>query len=197
MVTKTTTGAQAVNVPAPDFQVIEFRVRGVTPLIMHQWSDKAKQVILDKHMKKARAAKEAKNPEQDYYDSMYILPGGNPMEGPYGFPSIAFKAAMVRAGTYVEQKMTYLRGAFHVLGDMVRIEGIPQMREDMVRVQMTVDVRFRAEFPEWEADIPVRINARAISAEQVANLLVTAGFSVGIGEWRPEKDGQNGMWELM
>lgn len=54
----------------------------------HAWSEKAKRQMLDKQMKKAQSAKEAKSPEQDYHDSLYHLEGGG-----YGFPAVAFKAA--------------------------------------------------------------------------------------------------------
>lgn len=182
-----------VTIPAPDIRRATFRVIGVAPLICHAWSEKAKKQMLDKQMKKATSAKAAKDPEQDFRDSLYPMPDGNG----FGFPAIGFKSAMVRAGTYLDLKMTFLRGAFHVDGEFVRIEGEPKMREDMVRVGMgTADIRYRGEFDPWAANIDVRYNARAISQEQVANLLVTAGFSVGVGEWRPERDGQYGMWEL-
>jgi len=58
---------------------------GDSPLITHQWSAKAKKMMLDKQMKKATGAREAKNPEQDYKDSLYVHPDGG-----YGFPAIAF-----------------------------------------------------------------------------------------------------------
>lgn len=177
---------------APDLRTVEVTVRGTSSLICHKWSEKAKKQMLDKQMKKASKGKEAKDPEQDYWDSLYHLPGGK-----FGFPAIGFKAAMVRAGTYADFKMTFLRGAFHVLGEYVEIDGEPQMREDMVRIGMgTADIRYRGEFPEWTATLPIRYNARAISLEQLMNLVVIAGFSVGVGEWRPEKDGQHGTFEI-
>lgn len=182
-----------ITVPAPDIQTATFRLVGVSPLICHAWSEKAKKQMLDKQMKKASPGKEAKNPEQDFLDSLYPMPDGDG----YGFPAIAFKAAMVRAGTYLDLKMTFLRGAFHVPGELIHIEGEPQPREDMVRVGMgTADIRYRGEFMPWAVELPIKYNARVISDEQLANLLVTAGFSVGVGEWRPEKDGSYGMWEL-
>lgn len=182
-----------ITVPAPDIRQASFHLVGTSPLICHAWSEKAKRQMLDKQMKRASPGKEAKNPEQDYLDSLYPLEN----VGEYGFPSIGFKAAMVRAGTYLDLKMTFLRGAFHVPGEFTQIIGEPQPREDMVRVGMGVaDIRYRGEFDPWAADLNVKFNARVISEEQLANLLVTAGFSVGVGEWRPEKDGSYGMWEL-
>ena len=181
-----------VNVPAPEIHEVAFHLVGTSPLICHKWSEKAKKEMLDKQMKKATKGKEAKDPERDYRDSLYEHPDGG-----YGFPAIAFKAAMVRAGTYVDLKMTHLRGAFHIPLELVKIAGEPERREDMVRVGMgTADIRYRGQFMPWEADVPVLFNARVISEEQLANLMVTAGFSVGVGEWRPERDGSYGMWTL-
>ena len=175
-----------------DTRRLELKVRGLAPLICNRWSEKAKKQMLDKQTKAAKLAKEAKDPEADFRGSLYQYPGGG-----YGFPSVAFKAATVRAGTYCDMKMTYLRGAFHVLGDLVKIEGEPHSREDMVRVGMgTADIRYRAEFPEWSATLPIILNMRALSIDQLVNLLNLAGFAVGVGEWRPERDGQFGLFEV-
>ena len=68
----------------------------------------------------------------------------------------------------------------------------------MVRVGMgTADIRFRGEFNEWEALIPIRYNAGVLTAEQIVNLFQLGGFAVGIGEWRPEKGGVHGMYEVV
>lgn len=178
---------------------VVFRIVGASELICHRWSEKAKQMMLDKQMKKAATAKEAKDPEQDYQDSLYVLPEWQQDETGhvYGFPATAFKSAMVRAGTYLDMKMTFLKGALHVDGEFVPIQGEPHMREDMVRLNgMTADIRYRGAFMPWQADVPITFNSSNLSYEQVANLLQQAGFSVGIGEWRPEKNGQYGRWTL-
>lgn len=60
----------------------------------------------------------------------------------------------------------------------------------------TADIRYRAEFPDWKARVLVRYNANVLSEAQILNLLNVAGFAVGVGEWRPEKDGQYGMFHV-
>ena len=79
---------------------------------------------------------------------------------------------MVRAGTYLDLKMTFLRGAFHVPGELTRIEGEPRPREDMVRVGMgTADIRYRGEFDPWAVDLNVKFNQeKAISYSYEAEL---------------------------
>nr|WP_321985326.1 hypothetical protein [uncultured Lichenicoccus sp.] len=182
-----------IQLPRLDVQLLHVRLVGDSPLICHAWSHKAKKQMLDRQMKKARAGKEAKVPEQDYEDSLYKLP-----EGRYGFPAVAFKSAAVSACRFADGvRMTEARGAFHIVGEMVTIEGEPKPREDMVRVGMgTADIRYRGEFKAWSVDLAVRFNANALSAEQIVNLLNTAGFGVGVGEWRPERNGSYGMFHV-
>ena len=183
---------QEVKLAGLAIEGIRLRLVGTSPLIVHKWSEKAKKQMLDKQMKRASQGKAAKDPDQDYRESLYIRD-----DGTYGFPAVAFKAAAVRAGTYCEMKMVFLRGAFHVEGDLVHVEGEPQRREDMVRVGMgTADIRYRAEFADWSALLRVEFNARAVSEVQVVNLIEVAGFSVGVGDWRPEKDGDHGRFRV-
>ena len=184
--------SQEVKLTGLAIDGLRLRLIGTSPLIVHKWSEKAKKQMLDKQMKRGSQGKAAKDPDQDYRESLYIRE-----DGTYGFPAVAFKAAAVRAGTYCEMKMVFLRGAFHVEGDLVHVEGEPQRREDMVRVGMgTADIRYRAEFADWSALLRVEFNARAVSEEQVVNLIEVAGFSVGVGDWRPEKDGDHGRFRV-
>lgn len=178
---------------------------------MHKWSEKAKKEILDKQMKKAGKGKEAKDPVRDFIDSIYWL-DGEPEEktvdgfneaiksgAMFGLPSVAFKASAVSAGyrAGVTKNMVTMNGAFHIDGEFVEIYGTPEMREDMVRVGMGVaDIRYRGEFKEWYAFFDVKYNASVISLEQLCNLFNLGGFSCGLGEWRPEKGGVNGMFHV-
>lgn len=200
----------SIELPRLDIRMMEVQLIGDSPLIVHAWSEKAKREMLQKQMKAAKGAKEAKNPKADYEAAMYRLPDGG-----FGFPSVAFKAAAVTAGTSVAGLTKIAaRQAFHILGEdvdvkgafegssarinLVRIEGAPPtMREDMVRVGLgTADLRYRPEFPFWFANVLVRYNANVLSESQILNLINTAGFAVGVGEWRPEKDGQSGMFHV-
>lgn len=200
-----------ISIPAIDIRHITLKIVGDSPLIMHKWSEKAKREMLDKQMKKASKGKDAKDPVVDFIDSMYWLEG-EPIEkteagfnkaikngARFGFPSVAFKASAVAAGyrAGVTKDKVSTNGAFHIDGEFTEIVGTPTMREDMVRVGMgTADIRYRGEFANWCAEITVRYNSAAISAEQVVNLFNLGGFACGLGEWRPEKGGVNGMYHV-
>lgn len=181
-----------IELPPIDIQRIGLTLVGDSPLIVHAWSEKAKRQMLDKQMKRAKQAKEAKDPEADYEACFYRTEGGA-----YGFPAIGVKSAMVSACRFVSMKMTEARGAFHIDCEMVEVIGDPRPREDLVRVGMgTADIRYRPEFPSWRIPLEIKYNAGAISAEQIANLANTAGFAIGIGEWRPERNGQYGRFHV-
>lgn len=186
------TAATAIELPPIRIETISLMLVSDSPLIVHAWSEKAKRQMLDKQMKKAKQARDAKDPEADYEACFYRTEGGG-----YGFPAIGVKAAMISACRFADMKMTAARGAFHIDAEMLPVIGEPRMREDMVRVGMgTADIRYRPEFPEWRIPVTLKINSSVISPEQVANLLNIAGFGVGIGEWRPEKNGQYGRFHV-
>lgn len=199
-----------INIPRQEVGLMEVLIVGDAPLIVHKWSAKAKKEMLDKQMKKAKPAKAAKDPTQDFKDSIYYLPDGS-----CGFPSVAFKASAVTAVTSVAGlTKVEARQAFHILGEdvdvpgafpgsisrdnLVKIEGgEPRMREDMVRVGMgTADLRYRAEFWPWSSRVLVRYSKDVLSEEQILNIINRAGFGVGVGEWRPEKDGNKGLFHV-
>lgn len=203
---KTDETVVAVEIPAIAIEHFSLKLVGDSPLITHAWSEKAKKMILDKHMKKATTGKDAKDPYQDFCDSMYWLTDKPEKPTPedvakasFGFPVTAFKAAAVDAGYQqgVIDKKTTARGAFHIDGEFAVIEGTPEPREDMVRIGMgTADIRYRAEFKQWSTVLNIRYNPRAMSKEQIINLFNIGGFANGVGEWRPSKDGAYGTFHV-
>lgn len=175
-----------------DKQRLNVRIEGDSGLIVHAWSHKAKEMMLAKQMMKGTQAKEAKDPQKDYEDSMYPFPGGG-----YGFPAIGVKACAIRGAKTLGMVMTDARSAFHIDADLVKINGEPHPREDMVRISMgTADIRYRGEFNPWSIDLPITYNRRAISPEQIVAMLEAGGFGVGVGEWRPENGGQFGRFHV-
>ena len=209
-----TTVTKEISIPAIDIKYVTFKVIGDTPLIMHAWDIKTKQEMLDKMLGKAKAkVRDIKDPVREFIYSMYWLSGApfdNPTEegfkqaiksgnATFGFPSVAFKASAVSAGyrSKVTKDKVSMYGAFHIDGEFVQINGTPNMREDMVRVANGApDIRYRGEFPKWDAEITVKYNAGVVSEEQVANLFNLGGFACGLGEWRVEKGGMMGMYHV-
>ena len=185
--------AQVLEIPPLTTKTVVVRIVGDSELITHNWSEKAKKEMRDKQMGRARTKKEPKVPEAEYEGAFYRMPDGTP-----ALRTIAFKAAAVDAATQVAGlTKVFLRGSFHVVGELVPINGDPYMREDMVRVGMgTADIRYRPGFPQWSVDLPIRFNPNSVTLEQLVHLLNQAGFSCGVGEWRPQKDGPYGMFHV-
>jgi hypothetical protein len=200
-----------VIIPKPNHSTLEVKLIGSSPLIMHAWSSKAKKEILDKQQKKAKNAKQARDPDREYEESIYYLAPPTkdgikrlgtledwadvPMEKRrFCFPANAVKSALVDACSFVQDLTKVLaRGALFIEDGVVEIIGKPQKRDDMVTIGMgTKDLRFRAEFETWHTTFRVVYNADILSPEMILNLFAHAGFSVGLGEWRPQKDGVNG-----
>lgn len=198
-----------VEIPAIELATFNVKIVGDSPLIVHAWSEKAKKMMLEKQMKKASKGKEVRNPHKEYADCFYWLSerlSDDPTDeeianATFGFPTVAFKACAINAG-YQQgciEKKTTMRGAFHIQGEYAVIDGKPRMREDMVRlggISSPADLRYRPEFVDWSTVLTITYNKNAVTPEQIINILNIGGFSNGVGEWRPEKDGQFGMFHV-
>ena len=176
-----------------DIRRIAITVRGTSPLISNKFSQEALGMMRDKQQGKAKAKKKAKDPEADMRGSMHFTEKGKP-----GFPAVAFKAAAVEAARFVDYgrkfSMTSAKLMFHTVGDVLELMGEPEMYEAPVRNATGVcDIRYRAKFPEWGCRIVVEYNENAISRDQLVSLFEIAGFSCGVGAWRPSsKEAKNG-----
>lgn len=175
---------------------------GTTPLIVHKFSEKSKRQMLDSQQGR-RSPKETRDPKAEYEASFYRTKSG------YGFPVTAFKAATVGAARFYgkDVKMTEIRQFVFMRGvysdndpqQLVEIVGEPRMREDVVRLggpSRSADLRFRPEFPEWSAVLEVVYVRSCISRESVLSLIDAGGMGIGIGEWRPEKRGEFGQYQV-
>ncbi len=189
-----------LTIPPILLKTVKIKIKGTAPLLMHKFSMKAQKQIADKQQGKAKNKKAPKDPKAEFEAAIYYMPGS---KNKYGFPASAFKKAAISACRYVDGvTMTHAKGAFHVLSDLVeiKIKGKPIMREDTVRIggfgSKVTDLRYRPEFRNWKCELVIRYNTSAITPEQIAHLLNVAGFSIGIGDWRPEREGSFGMFEV-
>lgn len=186
------------KIPAPKIQLMKVKITGTAPLIFHKWDEKAIRMILDKQMKKASPGREIRNPEKEYENSFYYDASGK-----IAFPARNIKQAIVGSGRFLQDiKMTVLRGSIFVRGDKDGFIPVvykkKSMRQDMVTVGMgSADIRFRGQLEDWSMDLLIEYDADILSGEQVLNLLQRAGFSQGLGEWRPEKNGDYGTFSVV
>jgi hypothetical protein len=186
---------------------------GDTPLIVHAWSEKAKGKMLEKQVKAVRGGKDARDPQQDFVDSLYEMG-----DGTYGFPSTGLKNCImsvahkdkgvaktgVLAALWIDAEMVRVRPArAGAICDMplIRIYGAkPEMREDMVRVgqglNKTSTLAYRGQFTVWGCKVTGRFNSDILTQEALGFLVEEAGMACGIGEWRIEKRGVFGSFHL-
>lgn len=177
-------------------EVVEFAIRevtipitGISPLIVHAWSEKSIKMIADKQAGKAKNKKhDIRDPESDYQNAKHRSPLGFE-----GYPAAGFKAAMIRGAKMIGMVMKDTQTAFFIKADceetqLIKINGESRMRTDMVRVGMGAsDIRYRPEYPEWTANLTIEFNEGVLSVDQVYQLVKAAGYGCGIGEMRPEK----------
>lgn len=177
-------------------EVVEFSIRqvtipivGISPLIIHAWSEKSIKMIADKQAGKAKNKKhEIRNPEEDFESAKHIS-----VSGWEGLPAAAVKAAMIRGAKMVGMVMKDTQAAFFVNAEceqtqLIRIHGESRMRTDMVRVGMgAADIRYRPEYPEWYCELNIDFNEGLISIDQLHQIVKAAGYGNGLGEMRPEK----------
>lgn len=195
------TGQEQIVISKLDSATMTIPILGTSPLIMHNWSEKAKRQMLD-NMQGRKSPKAPKDPEAEYEAAFYRTTAGG-----YGFPVLAFKAATVEASRQYGKSVTKvgLRQTLFFTGEYSKvagqalfdITGEPHMREDVVRVGMSgTDLRYRPEFPEWTTVLTVTYIKSALTQESVLSLVDAGGVTVGVGEWRPEKDGDFGTYRV-
>ena len=194
------TEVAAIQIDRVPAETVLVPIIGTSPLIVHRFSEKAKRQMLDTQQGRKKI-KENRDPQADYESSLYKLDDGR-----CGFPVLGFKAATVGAARFYgkDVTMTSLRQCLFMHGEqskaagqsLVPLVGEPIMREDMVRVGMGTDLRYRAEFPEWSAILKVTFITSMLSRTSVVSLIDAGGMGVGVGEWRPERKGDFGTFQV-
>lgn len=190
-----------VNIDRIDADSVRVPIIGTAPLIMHNWSEKAKRQMLD-NMQGRKAPRTLKDPEAEYESAFYRT-----KEDGYGFPVLAFKAATIDASRFYGKNVTKvgLRQSLFFTGTyspscnmaLVEITGTPRMREDVVRVGMSgTDLRYRPEFPEWSTEIVVTYVKSTLTLDSLLSLIDAGGIGTGVGEWRPQKNGDFGTYKV-
>lgn len=185
--------ASSIVIQQPTILSISLEVEGTADLIQNRFSQKAVEEMLRKHMG-ISVQREKKKPREVLEDATIYN-----TDRRVCVPPTAFKLAMIAAaGQLKGLKKTELKTALFVVGNSVPItyrEMLPRM--DMTRLSgigRTPDVRFRPSFQDWKARLTIQFGD-TLSVETVVDLLNRAG-RVGVGEWRPQRNGSHGTFKV-
>ena len=187
-----------VKLEAVKIENLQINIEGTTPLIIHKFSDKAKKQMVDKQTGKT-SQKKHRDIKAEVEACKYYM-----SKGRIGFPCGGFKKAMVEVGPYLDGlDKKKVKGSMYVIGEENNLVPIAfeeeAVNEAIVRLSgpgRTAMVRYRPEFRKWTANLNIQYNANMITPEQIVNLVNMAGFHIGVGDWRPQRDGINGMFRV-
>lgn len=177
---------------------VRLTIKGTSPLIQHQWNEKAKKAMRDKHAGKKTKTREVRDPKEEGEAAAYRTDLGE-----YGIPLLALKSSILAAAHKdIGIEKTLVRKALFIPSKdskgilPMRCEE-PTIQEDMVRVgQGSADLRYRPYFYAWSCDVTFEIDSELLTVDDLLALVDRAGFGVGLCEWRPEKGGEFGRFEV-
>ncbi len=192
----------AVQITAPKIEILAVRIVGTAPYVQLRFSEKAMNAMAEKMMAGSQAtkkkAREARDFDEDFRQAQHLSE-----EGWNGIPAGAFRNAMVSACRLVGFKMTLAKLSLFVDHDgidkidavpLIRIDGTPEPLRMHVRNATGVcDLRVRAKFWPWSAELRIKYDAGQFSATDACNLINRVGAQVGIGEGRPDSKSSAGM----
>jgi hypothetical protein len=197
-------GPATVEIPLITTYTIDVCVLGKRPLICNRMSEKAQRELLSPAGRKTTAQKQSTlkhNPLEEFRASPYILKEDDAPTY-LALMSSAFKGAMATAALDLPgANKTQIGRLVWVEGDYTPVYGIPQLFMAVTRsadMNKTPDIRTRAIVKHWAAKVAVSFVTPLINEQAIANLMVAAGQTVGVGDYRPQKGkGTYGQFEVV
>lgn len=201
--TTTKTKEVPIAIQAPDFQRVKLAIRGVAPLVVNRFSQKAMQIMKETQEAGSTAkSKRARDPKD--FEALFEAAKHVSQEGWEGIHAAAFRNGAISACRAVGYKMTHAKLAFTVIADGYdRVDGAPLVRlttgvaEQWVAPTRNqtgvIDLRSRPMYREWGADLLIQFDAGMLTAGDVVNLISRVGMQVGVGEGRPDSKNSAGL----
>lgn len=179
---------------------IEVEIRGITPLLIHRFGEQAE-------MEKAnrRIVVETRDPREEATKHAYIAKNGT-----FYFSAFSIPNSMGNAGASHKQKgsrktLRYVvPSAIRMTDDTITILNGNGPAKDFEVDSRPVTIpatkgrvmRHRPRFDVWSATFDVRVNETILPVDFVLQLLTEGGQQIGIGDYRPEKGGPFGVFNV-
>lgn len=190
----------------------EITIKGIRPLIQHNGvsgldtrspANIEKAEITRKRGSNRTAVDDARLRELECQVSLYLDTHGAPT-----IPEAAFRSCIETAARRLKQGPQVREGL--IVTEVVSFDYDRERYGTTVdelgkTAQFTVPVkvgqsrieRTRAKFDEWSATFRVDTDPELVDVDQLASWLDIAGGRIGLGDWRPEKSGIFGRFEMV
>lgn len=199
------TPEERVSITPLKERVLIVAIKGLTPLKVLRFSEKAKNEMMKNQQAgsqaKSKKIRTARDFNADYEQAKFICKDPKNLEW-LGINATGIRNACIETCRMCGFVMTKARMSIFVLEDgfdkfdrtpLVRIEGDPEISIDPVRnANGGADLRARVCFPEWKAYPMIRFDEDQFSVSDVLNLMVRVGKQNGLGEGRPNSSNGNG-----
>lgn len=192
--------ATEIKIPRPLIATIDIKIQSMagSTMLQNRFTEEAGKKIKGVVTGAATQGRANVKPEEVFKAKQYRT-----NDGKLGVPGNAIKACMVKASDIAGLKMTHMRKAFFVIGEIIPFSknSKPVLHETFLNLPKggrTLVVR--PEIKTWELVVSIRFNVNYISKEQVVNLLSLSGFHCGLLDYRPSSrtcSGPHGMFELV
>lgn len=186
-------------------KTVEVEITGKSPILLHRFSEEAEREVQENTRRSTRSSKDEETPREKAEKAAYRL-----KDGRLYFPGVGIQRSFIEAARYFKEKGA--RGSLKFIAAaafLVRDEAIPFRNGKAEVKDFEVDcrpvvipstkgrvMRFRPRLDEWALRFTVDIDDEIISTKIANEILVTAGNRIGIGDYRPEKRGPFGRFNV-
>lgn len=167
-------------------------------LISHRLTSESVDVFMGRESGKT-TKKELRDYDKEYKNCFYLTENKK-----YGFPASGFMGAILDACVALGIPKTQIKRSVRLLGDIyeLKYKKVNRRIDNPRRCgrNSTPDIRHRPEFVDWNCELIIQYDRNQITPDQIVNLINQAGFSTGIGDWRPgapKSSGIHGMFKVL
>jgi len=196
-----------VYIPKMVMVSIEIVIRGISDLLCSNWRTKHGEIRNCRIDPKVFGKM---TPDEQFKQALCPVDGrekwSERKHGKYGMPGYYVKLACTRTAHEVKDwdLRDLIRAAVHVPEDVVPVTKVfPKPYTSEVNIATRgrgreMIEKTRAIFPKgWEMVVKADLDQGLLRPDDLASIVDRAGRAIGIGEWRPERGGQFGAFELV
>lgn len=194
---------QQIEIQEIEVDEVEMNFLGTSPMIMNRFASKAWRELLFPSVKQNRAGLEQSlkhDPPAEYRGALYVN-RSEKEKTLFHVPSGAFHGALASVAIDIPgSAKAKIERLTKIVDLQINLYGVPSIFCAMVRnsdQNRTPDVRTRPIFPEWCGTIRFRYMRGILTEKTVVNLFGAAGKIIGIGDWRGQKGGPYGAYDVV